>query len=61
MRIWKIVGLAGLVGAAAAGVAVGARSVQRKRRHFREADPDELRARLHARLDLADRRTEASS
>ena len=54
MRAWKIVGLAGIVGATAAGVAVGTRAVQRHRREYREADPYELRDRLHARLAAAD-------
>ena len=56
MRIWKVIGLAGLVGATAAGLAVGARAVQRRQREFREADPDELRSRLRARLAAAERR-----
>jgi hypothetical protein len=53
MRLWKIVGLAGIVGATAAGVTVGARAVKRQRRMYREVDPDELRTRLHARLEAA--------
>jgi hypothetical protein len=44
VRWWKIVGLAGLAGVAATGVAI-ARS-ERKRRAY---TPDEVRARLHAR------------
>jgi hypothetical protein len=44
MRWWKIVGLAGLAGVAATGVAI-ARG-ERKRRAY---TPDEVRARLHAR------------
>jgi hypothetical protein len=46
MRIWKLVGLAGVVGVAATGV-VMARS-ERERRAY---TPDEIRARLHARVD----------
>ena len=42
MRVWKIVGLAGIVGATVAGAAIGTRSVQRQRREYREADVDEL-------------------
>ena len=42
---WKLVGLAGLAGVTATGVAVA-----RRRREHREYDPDELRARLHERL-----------
>lgn len=46
MRVpWKWIGLAGLAGVAATGVVVA-----RRRRAHREYDPDELRARLHARL-----------
>ena len=56
MRIWKWVGLAGIVGAAAAGVAVGTVTIQRRRRDFVDAPPDELRERLHARLAEVRRR-----
>jgi hypothetical protein len=44
VRWWKIVGLAGLAGVAATGVAV-ARAERRRRAYT----PDEIRARLHAR------------
>jgi hypothetical protein len=50
VRWWKILGLAGLVGATAVGIAAGSRAVERRRREYREADPDELRTRLHERL-----------
>lgn len=53
VRLWKILGLAGLVGAAAVGVAAGTKAVQRQRREYREADTDELRAGLRARLATA--------
>jgi hypothetical protein len=43
---WKYVGLAGLVGVAATGVVVA-----RRRRAQGDYDPDELRDRLHRRLD----------
>jgi hypothetical protein len=47
MRVpWKLVGLAGLAGVAATGAVVA-----RKRRKQREVDPDELRERLHRRLE----------
>jgi hypothetical protein len=59
--MWKILGLAGIVGAAAVGVAAGSRAVQRRRRVFREADPDELRTRLHERLGDADARAAATA
>jgi len=46
MRIpWKLVGLAGAAGVAAAGVAVA-----RKRRAHVDYDPEELRERLRQRL-----------
>jgi hypothetical protein len=50
MRMWKVLGLAGIVGATAVGVAYGAKRAERQRREYREADPDELRSRLHQRL-----------
>lgn len=61
MRMWKILGLAGIVGAAAVGVAVGARAVQRQRREYREADPDELRERLHERFRAVEPATAESA
>jgi hypothetical protein len=45
-KMWKWIGLAGLVGVAAGGVLV-ARD-QRRRNAYR---PEEIRARLHQRLD----------
>ena len=45
MRWWKVLGLAGFVGVAATGVVI-ARD-QRRRRAY---TPEEIRARLHARL-----------
>jgi hypothetical protein len=56
MRIWKWVGLAGIVGVAAVGIAAGTATVRRKRREFVDAEPDELRTRLHERLDQARQR-----
>jgi hypothetical protein len=47
MRVpWKLVGLAGLAGVAATGAVVA-----RKRRAQKEYDPDDLRERLHRRLE----------
>ena len=43
---WKLIGAAGLAGVAATGVVVARRRAQRE-----DIDPDELRARLHRRLD----------
>lgn len=56
MRIWKWVGLAGLVGVAAVGIAVGTTSIQRQRREFVDASIDDLRDRLHARWSEAQAR-----
>ena len=56
MRIWKWVGLAGIVGVAAVGIAAGAATVKRKRREFIDATPDDVRARLHERLLEAQQR-----
>ncbi|UGT41816.1 hypothetical protein LTV02_38960 [Nocardia yamanashiensis] len=46
MRWWKVLGLAGAAGVAATGVVI-VRS-ERKRRAY---TPDQVRDRLHARLD----------
>jgi hypothetical protein len=43
---WKLLGLAGVAGVAATGAVVA-----RRRRAQRDYDPDELRARLHRRLE----------
>ena len=56
MRIWKWVGLAGIVGVAAVGIAAGTATVKRKRREFIDATPDDLRTRLHERLFEAQQR-----
>jgi hypothetical protein len=45
MRWWKVLGLAGLVGVAATGVVIV--RAERRRRAY---TPEEIRARLHARL-----------
>lgn len=45
MRIWKLIGLAGV-----AGVTAGAVVATRRRRGWAELDPEELRDRLHERL-----------
>jgi len=51
MRIpWKLIGLAGLAGVAATGVVVA-----RRRRAHRDYDPEELRERLHRRLEEVSR------
>ena len=45
MKLWKVLGVAGVLGVAATG-AVLARSERRRRAYT----PDEIRDRLHARL-----------
>lgn len=45
MNGWKLLGMAGLAGVAAAGVVVA-----RRERSWSESPPDELRERLHQRL-----------
>ena len=45
MRWWKVLGVAAFVGVAATGVVI-ARAERRRRAYT----PDEIRARLHARL-----------
>jgi hypothetical protein len=48
MRWWKVVGLAGLAGVAATGV-VTARAERRRRSYT----PEEIRSRLHERVEQA--------
>jgi hypothetical protein len=49
VRLWKVLGIAGFVGVAATGVVI-ARAERRRRAYT----PEEIRARLHARLDEAE-------
>jgi hypothetical protein len=51
MRWWKMLGLAGLAGVAATGVVI-ARAERRRRAYT----PDEIRERLHARLEASEAR-----
>lgn len=53
---WKLIGLAGVAGVAATGVVVA-----RKRRAHTEYEPDELRERLHRRLEEVPRADRASA
>jgi hypothetical protein len=52
VKLWKLLGLAGLIG----GVAATGYVVVRRRRAYREVDTVELRDRLRARLAAADTR-----
>ena len=54
MRLWKLLGIAGIVGVAATGYVL-----VRRQRAWRHYDADELRDRLRARLDEADARAGA--
>lgn len=56
MRMWKWVGLAGIVGVAAVGITAGASTVQRRRREFVDATPDEVHLRLQERFQAAQER-----
>jgi hypothetical protein len=49
VRIWKLVGLAGLAGVATSGVLI-ARAERRRRAYT----PEEIRARLHERVAAAE-------
>jgi hypothetical protein len=46
VKLWKWLGLAGLAGVAATGVAIA-----RDRRQRAQLTPDDVRARLHERLE----------
>jgi hypothetical protein len=51
MRLWKVLGLAGLAGVAATGVIIA-----RDQRQRADLSPAEVRARLHERLADAENR-----
>ena len=59
MRIWKWVGLAGIVGVAAVGITAGTVAIKRPPREFVDADHQELHARLQLRLAEARQRRSA--
>ncbi len=46
MKLWKVLGLAGLAGVAATGIVIA-----RDQRRRAELTPEEVRERLHQRLD----------
>ena len=46
MRLWKLLGLAGVAGVAATGIVI-----VRSERQRRAYTPEEVRAKLHERLD----------
>jgi hypothetical protein len=48
MSVWKVLGLAGVAGVAAAGVIIA-----REQRQRTQLAPEEIRARLHERLEEA--------
>jgi len=48
MNLWKAAGLAGLAGVAAAGVIIA-----REQRQRTQLEPEQIRARLHERLEQA--------
>ncbi|MDX2382067.1 MAG: hypothetical protein QNM02_20205 [Acidimicrobiia bacterium] len=50
MSVWKWVGLAGVIGAAAVGAGV---LVSRRNREYVDYEDEQLRDRLHQRLDEA--------
>ena len=49
MKLWKVLGLAGMAGVAATGVIIA-----RDQRQRAQLTPDEVRERLHERLDGID-------
>ena len=48
MKLWKVLGLAGLAGVAATGVIMA-----REQRQRSQLEPEEIRSRLHERLQQA--------
>ena len=50
MKLWKALGLAGLAGVTATGIIIA-----RDQRRRGQVQPDEIRARLHARLAEAEK------
>ena len=59
MRIWKWVGLAGIVGVAAIGITAGTVALKRPPREFIDVDHQELHLRLQQRLVEAQQRRSA--
>ena len=49
MKLWKVLGMAGLAGVAATGAIIA-----RDQRRRTQLTPDEVRDRLHARLDATE-------
>ena len=49
MKLWKVLGIAGLAGVAATGVIIA-----RDQRRRSQLDPEEIRNRLHQRLEQAE-------
>jgi hypothetical protein len=49
MKLWKVLGVAGLAGVAATGVILA-----REQRQRSQLEPDQIRSRLHERLHQAE-------
>jgi hypothetical protein len=56
MKMWKVLGLAGVAGVAATGAVL-----VRAERQRRQVTPQEVRDRLHTRLDLAGSRADTDA
>jgi len=56
MNLWKVLGLAGVAGVAAAGVIIAQEQRQRA-----QLSPEEIRARLHERLEQAPEATDGGA
>ena len=56
MKLWKALGLAGLAGVAATGAIIA-----RNQRARTQLTPEEIRDRLHRRLEEADRQDDSTA
>jgi hypothetical protein len=55
VKLWRVLGVAGLAGVTATGVIIA-----RDQRRRAQLTPEQVRERLHARLDQSEDRTEDS-